>query len=160
VGGSAVLDSNVLVDSLVTDVIDGLRGELHPQFGVRPFRVYTVKRTWAGAIVGDGASGDVVVELAPQPRVELHEIYEMTPAGKNRIGDARLTEVSLTYTYAELTGGSLADNVQWLIRLSEAYGQGQPDRYFVIARPPEPDRERDMGWRVVLRAADVPGCNG
>lgn len=164
-GGSAVLDPNVLVDSLVADVIDGLRDELHPQFGVRPFRVYTVKRTWTGADVGLGTSSDVIVELRPQPAVNSGAMlwgggtrFVQTPGGMTERGDVVLTEVSLTYTYAELVGPTLAANQQWLYKLSEANGQGKPDRYYTVAKPPSVDREKDMGWIITLHHAAQPGC--
>lgn len=156
--GSAVLDPENLVDSLVTDVIDGLRDELHPQFGVRPHRTYTVRRTWSGVIVGDGTFADVAIELRPQPRISERTRWEPGPNGLVVMGEFVLKEVSLSYTYAELTGGALADNVQWLYRVDEANGQGTPPRYFTLARPPSVDREEDMGWVVALRALQVRGC--
>lgn len=157
-GGSAVLSPDVLVDSLVTDVIDGLREDLHPQFGVRPYRTYTVRRTWSGSIVGEGTATDVAVELRPQPRVQEKTTWEPGPNGMVRVGEFLLTEVSLSYTYAELTGGAVAANAQWLIRIDEAHGQGNPSRYFTIARPPAVDREKDMGWVLALRPVQVSGC--
>lgn len=159
-GGSATLDPNVLVDSLVVDVIDGLRGDLHPQFGVRPYRVFTVRRTWTGQTPGEGEPIDTVVELTPQPRIESWDGYKWvaSPIGIEEDGKVRATEVSLSYTYAELVGDGLAENEQWFIRLSEAYGQGQPDRFFALDGPPFPDREKAMGWILRLRHISTPGC--
>lgn len=158
--GTAILDPDVLVDSLVVDVIDGLRGDLHPQFGVRPFHVWTVLREWSGETQGEGDYTDVEVELEPQPRVWNWTGYrwDLTKAGLDDIGEIKVTEVSLSNTYAELTGGTLAANQQWFIKLTEAYGQLQPARYFSHFRPPFPDREKDMGWVLWLRPANVPGC--
>jgi hypothetical protein len=158
VSGSAVLDGNVLVDSLVTDVIDGLRAELAPQFGVRPFRVFTVRRVWSGSIVGEGTATDHETELLPQPVVSYRTRHEMTPGGIIEVGETVLTEISLSYTFAELTGGALAVYEQWLICTREAYGQGNPAQYYTVAAPPVPDREKDMGWRLALRHAAVAGC--
>lgn len=160
--GSATLDSDVLVDSLVPGVIDDLRASLHPLFGVRPYRLFTVQRTWAGETVGEGGGfTDEETELAPQPRIlDWSDLkYDLTSVGLQTTGGIKATEVSLTYTYTELTGGELGGNVQWLLRLDEAHGQGQPSRYFTHAKPPTPDREKDMGWVLWLRPIQVPGCN-
>lgn len=161
-GGSATLNDDVLVDSLVTDVIDGLRRDLHPQFGVRPYRVFLVRRTWSGAEVGEGESFDDERELDPQPCVERWDGYRwvLGVAGRDEKGEVRVREVSLTYTHDEVTGGALQANEEFLIKIGEAHGQGQPDRYFAHARPPFVDREKDMGWVLWLKDAAVPGCGG
>jgi hypothetical protein len=158
-GGSAVLNGDVLVDSLVADV-DDLRDDLHRQFGVRPYRVFVVKRAYQGEMIGDGAFSDVAVEITPQPRVWQWDGYRWALAahGLDEKGEIKITEVSLTYTHDELTGGALAPNEQWLIRVGEAHGQGNPDRYFVLSRPPFVDREKDMGWVLYAKGAAVPGC--
>ena len=162
--GSAVLDSDVLVDSLVEDVIDSLRGELHPEFGVRAYSVFTVLRTWSGGDVGRGTKTDTEIELLPQPRVDVWDgrKFEMATCGLDETGDIRLSEVSLSYTHAELTHGigtgtaTLAKNQQWLYRLAEANGQAQPSTYWSLSKPPFVDREETLGWIVWLTKADVP----
>jgi hypothetical protein len=155
--GSAVLGDN-LVDSLVTDVIDGLRRDLHPQFGVRPYRAWLVTRTWSGEIPGEGEGTpvDIEVELDPQPRVMAWGGYEieLDKCGLDEAGEIVLKEVSLTYTHAELTGGALAPNQEFFIKLTEAHGQGNPVRYFTHTRPPFVDREKDMAWILWLRKVE------
>ena len=156
--GSATLDQNVLVDSLVEDVIDGLREELHPAFGVRAYRVFTVLRTWSGRIQGEGERSDVVTELRPQPLVHSWDgrRYELQGCGLDDMGEIMLTEVSLTYTQAELDGGgALGKNQAFLIRLDEAHGQEQRSAFFIHTRPPYVDRIKDMGWKLWLRRSDV-----
>lgn len=150
--GTAVLDDDVLVDALVPDVIDGLREDLHPDFGVRAFRVYRVIRTWTGSVEGEGTSSDVGVELRPQPLVSVWDGFRFVQAtcGLEELGDVRLTEVSLSYSYADLTGSPLTPNQQLFIAIGEAHGQGQPTRMFTLARPPFPDRVKDLGWSIAL----------
>lgn len=154
--GSATLNTSVLVDGLA-GVIAELRGSLHPAMGVRPYRAYTVRRTWSGRTVGEGSSADVVVEITPQPRVmawsDVGEFrYELEACGLDAVGSITLTEVDLSYTFTELAGpDDLGMNEQWLIKIGEAHGQQQPDRYFIIAKPPYVDREKDMGWVLWLR---------
>lgn len=158
--GSAHLNADVLVDSLVTDVIDGLRSDLHPQFGVRAYRAYTVKRTWNGLAVGEGDYTDTELELEPQPLIQDWDglRYELSKLGITEKGGVKATEISLTYTYEELAGGSLEANQEWFIKIAEAHGQGNPDRYFAHARPPYVDRVKDMGWVMWLRPVNMPGC--
>ena len=162
--GVAALSDDVLVDSLVPDVIDGLRDDLHPQFGVRAYRLYRVIRTWTGAIEGEGTFTDEAHELRPQPMVAVWDSlanafrYVQGACGIEELGEIRLTEVSLTYTHGQLTGQPLAANQQHFLALGEAHGQGQPTYLFTLAKPPHVDRVKDMGWVLSLRRvqAGVP----
>lgn len=156
--GEAVLDPDVLVDSLVDDVIDGLRGELHPIFGVRAHRVYRVIRTWSGARPGDGAATDVVKELDPQPSIAAWDGLSITQGrcGLEEAGNVVLSEVSLSYTYDQLSRrGTLADNQMLFYVVGEAHGQGQPSIAFVLDKPPYVDRTKDLGWKIWLRKVAV-----
>lgn len=156
--GEAVLDPAVLVDSLVPDVIDGLREDLHPQFGVRAYRCFRVIRTWTGREVGEGQSTDDTAELRPQPRVMVWDGMRFVQAacGIRELGEIRLSEVSLTYTEAQLTGRGLGlDKTQELfIGITDAHGQGTAPRLFGHTAPAFIDRERTMGWMLYLRNVD------
>lgn len=154
--GAATLDSNVLVDSLVPDVIDGLREELHPAFGVRAFRVYRVIRTWSGEVEGDGDPTDVAGELRPQPHVKIWDGLRWVAAvcGIRELGEVKLTEISLTYTERQLTGQPLGKNQTCFFAIGEAHGQGSEIRLFANTRPPFIDREQDMGWTLFLRRVE------
>lgn len=158
--GNATLDPNVLVDSLVPGVIDGLRRSLHPAFGVRAYRVFTILQTWSGASIGQGQKTEVVNEIDPQPLVDIWTEagalrFELSRCGLDEAGTIRVREVSLTYTEAELIGPQpLAANQRWLIRISEAHGQENTDKYFIHTKPPYVDREKDMGWVMWLRVAE------
>src|SRR5688572_1936881 len=158
--GAAVLDPNVLVDSLVPDVIDGLREDLQPQFGVRAYRVYRLIRTWSGARVGEGTiTVNDGAEVRHQPLVAVWEgmRFAQGASGVEELGEMRLTEVSLTYTYAQLTGAPLARNQEAFIAIGEAHGQGNPIRLFTHTKPPFVDRVKDLGWVVWLR--EVKGAS-
>lgn len=154
--GSSVLGES-LVDDLVND-IDELRGELHSDFGVRAFRVYTVMRTWTGQQVGEGDFLDTVTEITPQPRVAFWDGYKfvLSPIGTHEDGEVQVSEISLTHTYAELSGGQVALNQQWFFVLVDAFGQGCPNRYLRINRPPFPDREKNIGWELRLMDMNLP----
>lgn len=156
-GGAATLGDNLLDDLLST--IDDLR-QLATDLGVRQFRVFVEQVTWSGGERGVGTPTVVSSELTPAPAVTFPPSssaavhYEHTPAGRLEEGDALLTEVSLTYTEAELTGGTIASNVEFRYRLSDGQGQAIPDRYYVPAAPPVADREKTIGWKVQLRRVE------
>lgn len=156
--GEAVLDESVLVDSLVPDVIDGLREELHPEFGVRAYRCYRVIRTWTGRTAGEGTMSEVTAELRPQPRVQVWDGMRWAQAacGIRELGEVRLSEISLTYTEAQLTGRGLGldKNQELFIGIAEGNGQGTQPRLFGHTAPAFIDREKTMGWMLYLRCVD------
>lgn len=155
--GAATLDDETLVDSLVGDVIDELRDDLHTQFGVRAYRVYRVIRTWTGPAVGEGTFTDEAHELRPQPLVTVWDGLRFVQAvcGIEEMGEIKLTEISLSYTEAQLLGQPLASNQELVIALGDAHGQGSSWHYFRYARPPYIDRVRDFGWVAVLRRVQM-----
>lgn len=156
--GSATLDDDVLVDSLVTDVIDDLRA-LPGEFGTRPYRVFAVRRLWDGSEIHDGTYEDTEVELVPTPRVSYLDrgkiTYSLPPVGIEERGDITVDEISLTYTEAELRPLDLSGSEEFFYVLREKYGQLSEDRYFVVANPPAVDREENMCWVVVLKKAHI-----
>ena len=155
--GSAILGTN-LVDSLVTGVIDGIREALHPQLGVRQFRVFAVTRRFSGA-----GFVDEELELRPQPLVDGYSFiqnrsvrYVQKDCGIDEEGVVNLSEISFTYTEAELTGLGLPNGTDFYIKITDALGQGIPDRYFQPAGPPYPDRIEGMGWQLrLVRLSDA-----
>ena len=156
-GGSATLGTN-LVDSLVPDVVDGLRNDLHPDFGVRQFRVYTVSRVWASGSAGDGGFVDTEAEITPQPLVVSPGVartaeFSLEPCGVDEAGLIVLREVSLTYTEAELSGGDLPAGTEWFIKLRDAHGQGIPETIWTVKKRPWADRIKDIGWMMELERA-------
>lgn len=155
--GNATLE-DTLLDELVPD-IDAIRAEINPEVGIRQYRVFTVLRTWNGEERGaPGGFEEVETELTPQPLVEAFADSmggRLLAAGLDEAGIVRLREVSLTYTTAELAGAGIERHQEWLIRLKDAYGQGEPNRDFVV-KGLYPDRLKDIGWLVTLsRASDA-----
>lgn len=157
--GNAVLDDDVLVDSLVTDVIDSLRADLYPEFGVRAYLVSLVTRTWSGRMVGEGKFTDVTAELVSRPLVHVWDglKYELVTCGLNSSGDIMLTEVSLSYTYADLVGDQSKANQQAMIRIKDGHGQATPASFWVHSKPPYIDREKTLGWILWLKKFDTAG---
>jgi len=159
--GNADLNPDVLIDDLVAD-IDEIRAELYPAFGINSFRVFTVLRTWAGTMVGDGDFTDVVTELSPPPRIEQWNGYKwaLLSAGVHEDGEIRMSEVSLSYTAAELTGAleTQQRNQQFFYRFADAHGQGQEERTLRLNRPPQVVRDSKTmipGWCVWLMDMNI-----
>lgn len=154
--GSATLDPTVLVDDLLS-VIDDIRGDLHPALGVRQFRLFTVLRTWSGEERGDGTFTEVETELTPQPLIEAFKrVDRLYPSGLDEADVVRVSELSLTYTEAQIAGGTLLGTQEWLIRIKDAYGQGIRARDYVLEGSPWPDRLKTIGWTFNLqRASDA-----
>jgi hypothetical protein len=80
--------------------VDELR-QLKTDFGLRPYRVFSVIERWSG---GESGRGEVVVEseveLLPTPKVvDIKPVRGVaTPAGLDEKGGIRLKEISPRYT--------------------------------------------------------------
>lgn len=145
-----------LVDDLVPTV-DDLRDELHADFGVRQFRCYLVKAIWSGGLVGIGSKRiSYVKELIPSPKVKLDDRHDLTPGGLQETGTATLTEISLTYTQAQLLGEPMAAGEEFFYLLTDRFTQGISRRVFIPQDHPDSDREKDIGWAVKVRRVDNP----
>lgn len=152
--GSAAFGDN-LIDSIYADVVDGVRSDLLPEMGIRPYRVFLVTRTWSGGEVGGGEATDVVVEFDPIPRVHNWNdsiVTRLEPCGTIEEGDVIISEMSLSYTHAEIGAGTVeAPGVQVMIRIDEGHGQQTATRFFTHKHAPYIDREQTMGWLMHLR---------
>lgn len=146
---SATLGNN-LVDQLLPTV-GALRQSLNAKMGVRQYRVYVVRRTWSGARRGEGTATDVAEELTPAPRVQMGLTYKLEKCGLDEAGVVVLSEVDLRYTEDDLDGHPIAANAEWFYRIDDGQGQSIRSRTFQLARPPIPDREKDIGWEIHLR---------
>ena len=153
--GTATMQDN-LVDDLAV-VADSLRDELHVDFGVRQFQCYLVKASWSGGHVGVGAKTvSYVKEIIPSPRVVLKDRHDLTEGGLQETGIATLTEISLTYSQADLLGEPMATGEEFHYLLVDRLGQGVSRRVFIPQDHPWPDREKNIGWEVKVRRVDTP----
>ena len=158
--GSAILGDN-LIDDLAPD-IDELRTDLYADFGVTSFNFQLIKRTWLGSsgLEGDGDYHDETITLEPPPKIQQWDGYKwvLLAAGYHEDGEIRVSKVSLTYTWNELTGGDLAKNQQFFYRLVDAHGQGQKDRLLRQSRPPQVIRDSKTlipGWVMWLMDMNI-----
>lgn len=153
--GTATMGSN-LVDELAV-VADSLRDELHVDMGVRQFCCFLVKAIWSGGKVGLGSKRlSYIKELIPSPKVVLTDRHDLTEGGIQETGTAKLTEISLTYTQAQLLGEPMAAGEEFFYLLTDRLGQGNSRRTFIPQDHPFPDREKNIGWEVKVRRVDNP----
>jgi hypothetical protein len=150
--GSAIFDTS-LVDSIYQDVVDGVRLDLLPEMGIRPYRVFVVRRTWSNYRVGAGHPTDIATELTPIPRVHEWSTlrYNQQACGILEEGDVKITECSLSYTHSEIGANEPSEGEQIMLRIDEGHGQQTHSRFFVHAAAPFQDREEGMGWVLQLR---------
>ena len=156
---NSVLDNSKLADKLI-DVVDNVRRKIHGKLGTRPWNVAIVTRRWSGGERGVGTPTVSVLEIDPTPAVSRNTRDRMGPAGREAAGSVVMTGVSLRYTEAELDPrGDSRTEVAY--RLTEAHGQFQKTRWFVIACSPIPrrgDRDGDAtDWYIVLNETSAMG---
>ena len=152
----ASLTGGVLGDALV-GVVDDVRRAIRGALGTSPHRVAIVTRTWSGGRRGEGTPRTTATELDPPPVfTDLSVRRVLRPTGGEEEGDAILTGVSLRYTEGELSPPQ-RDDTEVAYRVTDAHGQGQRPRYYVLAAPPKPRRGVNPGdatdWLLVLRLA-------
>jgi hypothetical protein len=156
----SVLGPNLL-DNLIGSVVDPLRAQLYPLLGNKQHQVHLVRRTWSGGARGSGtATVTVDVTITPAPAVQFEndeqaQHYELEGSGRSEEGHAVVSEVSLQYTEADLTGGAIAVGDEFYYRIVDGQGQSIQNRYYVLDRPPVPDREKTIGWMLWLRRVQV-----
>ena len=98
---------------------------------------------------------------APTPRIGWADgsgriRFDLNPGGLEEAGQIVLTEISLTYTEAELSGQTATANQEVYYKLVDAQGNGMATRYFDVHRPPVPDRDKGIGWILTLNARTDP----
>lgn len=141
-----------LVESLY-GVADDLR-QLYTDFGMRPYRVWSVVYRWTGG--GDGL-GDLELvselEFLPTPRVDLQPLRsEIKPAGEVTRGTVELSEISPRYTERQITGALLdraltAGEVAFVEIRVDARDGATVRRRVTIADVPWRDPDK-FSWRV------------
>lgn len=157
--GTATLTAN-LVNELAV-VADDLRA-LYGEFGVDQWSVWRCTRSWSGTRRGEGSLGsETATQILPTPRIGWADgsgriRFDLHPGGLEEAGQIVLTEISLTYTEAELSGQTATATQEVYYKLVDAQGNGMATRYFVVHRPPVPDRDKGIGWILTLNARTDP----
>lgn len=149
-------DSNLDTDrpfDALPSIIDDVRSTVHEALGSRTYKVEIVTRRWSSGARGVGTASEHVLELKPRPLVSRISRDRLGPAGREEAGDLRLTEVSLTYSAAELQP-TVEPGMEVAYRVTDTGGQNQKPIFCVLAADPvsrRGDRKGDnCDWYIVL----------
>lgn len=133
--------------------MDKIRRSVHGSLKTRAYRVVVVTRVWSDGAIGEGTSSVTRLELDPRPLCSRVARDRMGPGGREAAGDIILTEVSLSYSAADLQPAT-PPGTEVNYQIIDDSGQQQPDQWFVIDGDPIPrrgDRRGDNSdWRVHL----------
>jgi hypothetical protein len=151
-----------LANRLSLGVADPIR-QLNTKFGLRPTRCWLVWRYWEGGLRGQPPVVEKKrIELLPTPKVKnLDSVtFSVFHAGTIPAGSVQLDEVSLAYTYDELTGLMLPDGQLHVDQVPEPWefyyelvedGRGDPAPVHMrFARLSYP-RRQSTAWTLMLR---------
>lgn len=134
--------SRTLADELAEVVDDGR--QLAADFGLRPYRVFSVRIRWSGSTVGAGEPSVVLEEeFLPTPRVNLDKLRRepREPGGWVERGTLRMDRVSARYTEDQIdalcVGRSAPANEERLIevRVDDRHGLTRRRRFTVSGVP-------------------------
>jgi hypothetical protein len=128
------------------------------ELGLRPYRVYSVRRHWSGGEVG---RGDLTVvssrELLPRPKVEFRTRREPTTSGFIERGVVTISEINPQLTEDEVidlfsTCTPAPGDEQFVEVVMDARdGQSQRRRLVIV----DPPTRQAFAWRVTLRLQDT-----
>lgn len=125
--------------------------------GLRPYRVFSIRRHWSGGQVGRGDVSEVFCrELLPRPKVEFRTRREPTTSGFVERGVVTISEINPQLTEDEVVDlfsscARTPGDEQFVEVVMDARdGQSQRRRLVIV----EPPVRESFSWRVTLRAQD------
>ncbi len=134
-----------LIDRLISKV-DTLRQKAADKFGLPPFDMYHVSRTYTSGIIGDGAFTDVETLLSPPPMLKFAGGDQLERGGRSDDRTLTATEVSLTYTENWLQGQPRVAGVETFFKLVERNSTTEADTtYWQLSAVPEAMRD-EICW--------------
>lgn len=139
-----------LIDKLITKV-DTLRQKAADKFGLPPFDMYRVVRTYASGIIGDGAFVDVATKLSPPPMIKFQGGDVLERGGRDDQRTMTATEVSLSYTENWLQGDPKSSGQEVFYKLVERNSTTAADTtYWILTAVPEAMRD-EICWILKFR---------
>lgn len=143
-----------LIDKLITKV-DSLRQKAADKFGLPPFDMYRVIRTYASGIIGDGSYTDLETLLSPPPMVKFTGGDKLERGGKVDARTMTATEVSLSYTEDWLQGEGLVAGQECFYKLVERNSTTAADTtYWIMSAIPEAQRD-EINWILKFRRYEI-----
>lgn len=143
-----------LIDKLIGKV-DSLRQKAADKFGLPPFNMYRVLRTYSSGIIGDGAFTDSETLLTPPPMVKFSGEDVLTRGGRDDARVLEVTEVSLSYAENWLQGSPLAPGQECFYKLVERNSTTFADTtYWILTAVPEAMRD-EICWKLKFRSLQV-----
>jgi hypothetical protein len=131
--------------------------QTNTNLGLRPYRVFSVRRHWSGGEVGRGDVCEVFCrELLPRPKVEFRTRREPTPSGYVERGVVTISEINPQLTEDEVidlfTCSSKRGDENFVEVVMDARDGQSTRRRLVIVEPPQ---RQSFAWRVTLRQQDT-----
>lgn len=143
-----------LIDKLIPKV-DLLRQKAADKFGLPPFDMYRVIRTYASGIIGDGSYTESETLLSPPPMVKFDGGDRLERGGRHDQRTMVATEVSLSYTENWLQGETLSSGQVCFYRLDERNSTTNADSTtWILSAIPETERE-NIGWKLKFKRYDM-----
>lgn len=140
----------------VAPCIDMVR-DIQTKLGLRQYVVSLVRTRWTGGERGDGVEQVVSTEpLLPVPKVQ--ELVALsatnTNVGEQEFGSLTVSEISIRYTEAQLTGAPVGvdENFYWEIEFVGGQQPAQRKRRFTVNAPPSQNPE-NFEWTIKLARA-------
>lgn len=143
-----------LIDKLIPKV-DLLRQKAADKFGLPPFDMYRVIRTYTSGIIGDGAYTEVETKLSPPPAVKFSGGDRLGHGGRQDERKLTATEVSLSYEENWLQGEPLANGQVCYYKLVERNSTTAADTTtWMLDGVPEAIRDQ-LYWKLQFRRFDM-----
>lgn len=143
-----------LIDKLIPKV-DLLRQKAADKFGLPPFNMYRVIRTYASGIIGDGSYTEAETLLSPPPMISFSGGDRLERGGRHDQRTMKATEVSLSYTEDWLQGEPLAAGQMIYYKLVDRNSTtAQDTTTWQLDRVPEQVRDQ-IYWELSFRRFDA-----
>ncbi len=143
-----------LIDKLITKV-DSLRQKAADKFGLPPFNMYRVMRTYSSGIIGDGAYTDDSTLLSPPPMIKFAGGDALERGGRHDDRTMTAVEISLSYTENWLQGADRVAGQEVFYKLVERNATTEADTtYWQLTAVPEAVRD-EIYWKLQFRRYEI-----
>lgn len=147
-----------LVETL-NGVVDDLR-QLYTDFGLRPYRVFSVSYRWSGGLIGRGEPEKLSeVEILPTPKLLPTLRWDFKSAGVVERGTFTLSEISARYTEEQveiLLGGVDDPAIDTFIEITLDARDSEPNKRRRFAQDGVATLDAEnFQWTVQVTKSDI-----